>query len=213
MGAVFFLAVWILFSSPAQAKEIYVGWFLDPYQDIQEAIDAAEDGIIVRDGVYAPPADGFDLQGKAIALRSWLGAANCIIDGGQSKRGFVFHSGESADSKIDGFTIRNCKAEHGGGIYCYSSSPTITNCILRSISTSHSNLLITYSNVPTEYAGETNIDLDPQFVDASSGDFRLKASSPCIDAGSNTAPSIPSQDKDGGGDSLLQARGHRHVRG
>ncbi len=34
-------------------------------------------------------------------------------------------------------------------------------------------------------------------MDASAGDVRLQAGSPCIDAGINTAPSIPVLDKDG----------------
>ena len=141
-GSVLFLALWILSASPALAATIYVGGDSDPYLDIQQAIDAAQNGdeIIVRDGVYSPPDyKGIDFKGKAITLRSEKGRANCIIDGGKSKRGFYFHSGESALSKIDGFTIRNCKSsgcgiycrQEGGGIYCFDrSSPTIVNCTL-----------------------------------------------------------------------------------
>jgi parallel beta-helix repeat protein len=42
----------------------------------------------------------------------------------------------------------------------------------------------------------SNLDnLDPLFVD--DGDYHLQASSPCIDAGDNAAPSLPTTDKDG----------------
>jgi Right handed beta helix region/Abnormal spindle-like microcephaly-assoc'd, ASPM-SPD-2-Hydin len=42
-----------------------------------------------------------------------------------------------------------------------------------------------------------NIQLDPQFVNSAGGDYHLQASSPAIDAGSNTAPSLPDKDLDG----------------
>jgi hypothetical protein len=40
-------------------------------------------------------------------------------------------------------------------------------------------------------------NLDPLFVDAEEGDYHLQAGSACIDAGDNTAPSLPTTDKDG----------------
>lgn len=51
------------------------------------------------------------------------------------------------------------------------------------------------ANVYNCSLGEGNISVDPQFV--ASNDFHLQATSPCINAGTNTAPSIPSTDKDG----------------
>ena len=46
---------------------------------------------------------------------------------------------------------------------------------------------VTYSTVTGGMPGPGNSDLDPEFVDASTGDFRLSAGSPCIDAADNTA--------------------------
>jgi hypothetical protein len=40
-----------------------------------------------------------------------------------------------------------------------------------------------------------NIDIDPQFV--GSGDYHLQPSSPCIDAGNNSAPGLPDADFEG----------------
>ena len=112
-----------------------------PYDAIQETINAAWHGdtIIVRDGTYT--GDGnrdIDFGGKAITVRSENGPENCVIDcqGTESEphRGFYVHSGEGGNSVIDGFTIENAYADGGkwqercgGGIYCYESSPTITN--------------------------------------------------------------------------------------
>lgn len=42
-----------------------------------------------------------------------------------------------------------------------------------------------------------NIAVDPLFVNAYAGDFRLQTDSPCIDAGNNNAPNLPQKDKDG----------------
>jgi hypothetical protein len=47
------------------------------------------------------------------------------------------------------------------------------------------------------HTGEGNINSDPLFVNASAGDFHLQPGSPCIDAGSNSAPSLPSLDYEG----------------
>lgn len=52
-----------------------------------------------------------------------------------------------------------------------------------------------YSDVEDGDPGTGNISVDPQFVDAASGDYRLKASSPCIDTGTNSG--APAADKDG----------------
>jgi hypothetical protein len=48
------------------------------------------------------------------------------------------------------------------------------------------------SNFPS---GRNNIDVDPEFVDPSNGDYHLKEDSPCIDEGTDTG--APSNDLDG----------------
>jgi hypothetical protein len=108
------------------------------YMTIQDGIDAAEDGdtVIVADGIYT--GDGnrdIDFKGKAITVRSAMGADNCIIDcqGSQTDehRGFVFENGETNASVLKGFTIKHGYMKHGGGgILCYESDPVITNCII-----------------------------------------------------------------------------------
>ncbi|MCI5142588.1 MAG: DUF5123 domain-containing protein, partial [Candidatus Electrothrix sp. ATG1] len=44
---------------------------------------------------------------------------------------------------------------------------------------------------------EDNLDIDPLFVDPTNGNYRLSADSPLIDAGLNSAPSLPEIDLDG----------------
>ncbi len=113
--------------------------FLVPsqYPAIQVAIDNACDGdtVLVADGTYTGLGNrDIDFLGKAITVKSENGPENCIIDCNDTysdpNRGFYFHSGEDANSIVDGFTITNGHVKDGGGISCLGSSPTISNCII-----------------------------------------------------------------------------------
>lgn len=82
----------------------------------------------------------------------------------------------------------------GAGMANESSSPIITNCIFwedysgdDSSSEIHADessaVTITFSCIQGGYEGNGNISLNPMFVDATIGDFRLQTGSPCIDMG------------------------------
>jgi len=112
------------------------------YPTIQAAIDASTDGDVILVAIGTYTGDGnrdIDFKGKAITVKSEAGPETCIIDCQGTKddrhRGFYFHSGEDANSVLQGFTINNGYVsfpwnESGGGIYCYQSSPSIKNCII-----------------------------------------------------------------------------------
>lgn len=106
----------------------------DEYSTIQGAIGSANnwDVIIVAPGIYK---ENIDFTGKAITLMSmdpWDPEVveNTIIDGNQVDSVVKFEQSEGANSVLSGFTVQNGSAVAGGGIYSYSSSPTITNCII-----------------------------------------------------------------------------------
>lgn len=134
------LVVFLSLSGTASGSTLYVGPGGD-YAEIQPAISAADPGdtIIVRDGTYTGANNkNLNFGGKSITLRSENGPQYCIIDCEGSGRGFYIHGGGPV---VDGFTIKGGNVtglnpgspepyEWGGGILCWSASPTITNCII-----------------------------------------------------------------------------------
>jgi len=135
-----------LLSVALDGREIYVDDVTDPEEDgsrehpfdtIQEAIDVAADGdaVVVLDGTYAGPGNrDLDYTGKAIVVRSTdpddpAVVENTIVDCGGSEsehhRGFVFQSGEGADSVLAGLTITGGYAQYGGALFCEASGPSV----------------------------------------------------------------------------------------
>jgi len=112
-------------------------------QSIQAMLDIAWSGdtILVENGNYNITSE-IDFGGKDIQLASDDGThstyedatknqSNCTIDAGNNSRVFYFHNSETSSAIIDGFTITGGNTDSGGGgIACYSSSPTITNCAI-----------------------------------------------------------------------------------
>ena len=93
---------------------------------IQSAINSCNangDEIICLQGVYP---EEINFMGKAIHLHSATGNTSTVIDGQGKLNNLVrFISGESSDSIIEGFTIRN---SNQNGISIVDSSPTIRDC-------------------------------------------------------------------------------------
>ena len=104
------------------------------FSTIQAGINAAVQGdtVLVSDGTYTGIGNrDLDLKGKDMTVMSVNGPESCVIDciGDDYDYGFHCYSDESSTARIEGFSILNtCKA----GIYCEWSSPTVSNCIIRS---------------------------------------------------------------------------------
>ncbi|AQT68805.1 nitrous oxide reductase family maturation protein NosD [Anaerohalosphaera lusitana] len=117
--------------------EMQDGSIENPFDNIQQGIDAAQDGdvVAVMDGRFTGVGNrDIDFKGKAITVQSVNGADNCIIDCQASKeephRGLIFNSGETRSSVIDGITITNGYEQQVSGIFVMNDcSPTIKNCI------------------------------------------------------------------------------------
>jgi len=108
---------------------------------IQSAIDSASGGdiVLVLPGTYTGSGNrNLDFGGKDIFLLGRYGAEDTVIDVDGSGRGFHFHSGETRNAKVVGFTVAGGATNDGAGIYCVTSSPTIAECVVASNSASAS---------------------------------------------------------------------------
>lgn len=105
-----------------------------PYDSIQEAVTAAQNGdtVLIADGTYAGYGNQeISFQGKPITIRSANGPSQCIINCQFTGRGFYFIY-ESPDSVLEGLTIADglVYQGRGGGIACEQASPTIRHCVI-----------------------------------------------------------------------------------
>jgi parallel beta-helix repeat protein len=124
-------AVTTMASSPALAVTHHVP---TDFASIQSGLNASSSGdtVLVQPGTYFenivwPPVNGI----KLVAAGD---SSSVFIDGNQVGRVLTMSSGGVIDTTtlIQGFTIRNGSivGENGGGIYCYQSSPTISECAI-----------------------------------------------------------------------------------
>src|SRR5262245_35189616 len=154
-------AVLLLFAGAARAADLHVP---GDYATIAVAIAGAntDDTVLLADGTYNE--HDLDFGGKAITVRSQSDdPAKCILDCQQLGRGFGFHSGETAASALRGITIKNGKANYGGGISSYRSNPTLTNCTFAANTAGvNGGAIYNYSTSPTltncTFAGNTATD-------------------------------------------------------
>lgn len=115
------------------------GTWEHPFDSIQKAIDSAAGPatVVVLDGMYTGRGNrAMSFNGNNMTVRSENGPENCIIDCQNADRAFLFWSEETPASVLDGFTIVNGAPfteiwNDGGAIYCWYSSPTISNCIIK----------------------------------------------------------------------------------
>ena len=161
------------YAFPAIAATIHIPFDLPT---IQSGIDGASDGdlVLVAPGTYF---ENIDFLGKAIELRSEGGAHVSVIDGNRDGLVVRFFSEETEDAVIDGFTIRNGDGDvNGGGIECYFSSPTITNCRITENSAINGGGIYCYESSPTI----TNCTISLNSAGGDGGGMNFQISSPVI---------------------------------
>jgi parallel beta-helix repeat protein len=185
--------------------------------------NSADYGGGIRNSDSSPTVTNCTFSGNT----AWMGGAmnninsspvvtNCIFSGNSAEYGGGMYNTNNSSATVTNCVFSANTAFRGGGMFNYQdASPSITNNIIVSnnasdtgggIYTSHTaSAIIDYNdvwgNTPDNYygcsAGANDISQDPLFVDAAAGDFHLQATSPCIDAGNSTAPSLPGTDFEG----------------
>ena len=86
--------------------------------------------MLVAPGSYGiPDSVGIDFGGTDLVLLSSGGMSETIIDAAGLGRCLYFHSGESRQARVEGFTLTGANVFLGGGVQCESgSSPVISGC-------------------------------------------------------------------------------------
>ncbi|MBU1734833.1 MAG: right-handed parallel beta-helix repeat-containing protein [Verrucomicrobia bacterium] len=133
--------------------------------------------------------------GGGVQMNGGTEANNCLITGNTNinQGGGVFAWGSSM--KLNSCTIvgNNSGPSHGGGLEFYAGTNiTLTNCIVwgntTTLTTSNyyestSTAIFSYVCSGPIKAGTGNTGSDPQFVGQATGNYRLAANSPCVNAG------------------------------
>ncbi|MBI2438893.1 MAG: hypothetical protein HYV36_08810 [Lentisphaerae bacterium] len=142
-------------------------------------------GVFVGEGTlpnYTISGNSANWGGGVFDLRGTVVVENCTISGN-----LAFGSGGGVHNN-DGGTVRNC-------IMYYNQSDDVYN----------NNNAISYSCIGTNIGGTGNITNEPQFVAIGTGyganhvpgDYRLRPTSPCINAGINQSWMTSATDLDG----------------
>jgi hypothetical protein len=154
----------------------------------------------------AEAGGGMFLENSGGAANSHL-ISNALIANNQATNGSgggIRHSEDSTLTVTNATIMANTSSGAAGGGVANgpNSTATFTNCIVGGSSPDDfagaGTTIVTYSNVEDGFAGEGNISTLPLFANAATGDYRLAAGSPCIDAGNTLVFTGPAMDLDGG---------------
>lgn len=164
-----------------------------PFDTIQEAIDAAENGytVLVYPGIYT---EEINFLGKAITVQGVATSAGIPVLENPDGIAAAFFNAEQPNSVLKNFVIGNSAM----AVYILGSSPTISNITvvdnihgIGAFGQAEPNITNSifwnnlkedlfqcqahYSCIERGGGGEGNINVDPLFVDPNTGDYHLRS--------------------------------------
>jgi hypothetical protein len=107
------------------------------------------------------------------------------------------NAGSSATMHINNSTIVGLSNSVAANLKNNAPGPVIdirmTNCVVGGVDPfktdfGQTNITVRYTIAPESWPGTGNITADPQFVNAAAGDYRLRPTSPAINAGNPASP-------------------------
>jgi hypothetical protein len=187
------------------------------FSTIQAAINASTTGdrVLVSPGTYN---ESITFGGRRIRVQSTGGAGVTTINAaGLNRRVVQFTGGETAESVLDGFTIRGGNpvtgtlTGHGGGILiCSSSRPTILNCVVRdNVAELGGGIYICLNSSGAQLGNVTvcnNLCGSGYGFDIAQGYVNLGGISECADCGCDPGPVAQWPAAQGGNGHWYQAR-------
>lgn len=128
---------------PGGGDPLEDGSMAHPFDTIQEAIDAASEGmsIFVRPGLYRENIDFLGKNLRLIGTNPDLqeGTQFPIIEGARAGAVVSFTRGEGIACELAGFVVTRGVGDLAGAILCDGSSPTIANCVIVGNRSTHAN--------------------------------------------------------------------------
>jgi predicted outer membrane repeat protein len=116
----------------------HCGWGERPCGSIQAALDKSKNGdrIEVKPGVCRGKGN-YELQFRGLELEligmGWTRATGPAVEITCENRGraLKFEHSEGVRSVVQGFVVRDCQADYGGGVWCSNASPILERMVFR----------------------------------------------------------------------------------
>lgn len=163
--------------------------------------------------VFEENGTGSDGPSPDSNAKPWAGGAVFVNSGSPKFMNCVFHKNKGLDGAglfnhngtpelVNCTLVKNRAANgYGGALHDQWGRAVVRNCILwNNAAIKGGNQIfaapsweygVTFSNVQGGWPGTTNMNVDPEFLNETTGDFRLGTTSPCADAGRHTNPNLP----------------------